>query len=66
MSLYNAMGIMLRWKLYNYVLEIGIFRNSSQNILGVLKGDSWEFGCPKDTQTPCWQRPCPGVHVYIS
>ena len=39
MSIYNAMGIILRGKLFNYVLEINIFRNSSQNLFDVLKSD---------------------------
>ena len=32
------------------MLEIDIFRNSSQRFLGVLKGVFWWFGCPDDTQ----------------
>ena len=47
MSIYNAMGIILRWKLFNYVIEIGIFKNSSQKSLVVLGGDFWELGWPK-------------------
>ena len=38
------------------MLEIDILRNSSQNILGVLKGDFWGFECPNDTQMPFWRR----------
>ena len=40
--------------MFNYMLEIDIFRNSSQKVLGVLKGDICGFGCPNDTQTSCW------------
>ena len=32
---------------FNYKLEIEIFRNSTQNILGVLRGSFQGFGCPK-------------------
>ena len=45
----------MQWELYwgeeNYMLEIDILRNSSQKILGVLKGDFWGFACPNDAQT---------------
>ena len=34
-------------KKFNYKLEIGIFRNSSQKYLGVLRGSFLGFGCPK-------------------
>ena len=34
-------------KKFNYKLEIEIFRNSAQNILGVLRGSFQGFGCPK-------------------
>ena len=34
-------------KTFNYKLEIGIFRNSTQNLLGVLRGYFKGFGCPK-------------------
>ena len=40
------------------MVDIDISRNSSQNILGVLKGDFWGFGCPNDAQMPCWLRLC--------
>ena len=33
MSIYNAMGIILKWKKINDMFQIGILRNSSQNIL---------------------------------
>ena len=29
------------------MLEIDILRNSSQNVLGVLRGTFYGFGCPK-------------------
>ena len=32
---------------FNYKLEIEIFRNSTQNILDVLRGSLQGFGCPK-------------------
>ena len=32
---------------FNYMLEIDILRNSSQNILGALRGAFLVFGCPK-------------------
>ena len=47
----------MSWELYtmmkkfNYMLEIGILRNSSQNNLGVLRGDLLRFGYSKDVQT---------------
>ena len=34
-------------KIFNYMLEIDILRNSSQNFLGVLRGAFEVFGCPK-------------------
>ena len=37
------MGIILKWKKFNYMLEIDILRNFLQNILGVLNGDFWGF-----------------------
>ena len=35
-------------KKFNYKLEIEVFRNSTQNILGVLRGSFQGFGCPKN------------------
>ena len=43
---------------FNYMLEIDISRNSSPRKLGVLRGAFEGFGVQKDTQTPCWLRPC--------
>ena len=34
-------------KKFNYKLDIEIFRNSTQNILGVLRASFQGFGCPK-------------------
>ena len=34
-------------KKFSYKLEIGIFRNSTQKYLGVLRGSFYEVGCPK-------------------
>ena len=34
-------------KKFNYKLEIEIFKNSTQQILGVLRGSFKGFGCPK-------------------
>ena len=34
-------------KKFNYKLEIEIFRNLTQKNLGVLRGSSYGFGCPK-------------------
>ena len=34
-------------KKFNYMLEIDILGNSSQNYLGVLRGAFYGFGCPK-------------------
>ena len=42
------MGIMLRWKIFNYMLDIDIIRNYSPKDLGVLRGDFWSFGCLED------------------
>ena len=44
-------GIILRCK--NDMLVIDILRNYFPKDLGVLMGDFWGFGCPKDAQTPC-------------
>ena len=34
------------------MLEIDILRNSSQNIVGVLKGDFWGLGVQKTPRRP--------------
>ena len=51
----------MEMKKINYMLEIDILRNSSQNFVvswGVLfKG----LGVQKDTQTPCWLWPWQGL-----
>ena len=36
---------------YIEVKKIDILRNAEQNILVVLKGDFWGFGCPNDAQS---------------
>ena len=41
----------------NYMLEIDIFKNSSQKDLGVLRGAFKCLGVQKDTQTPWLLRP---------
>ena len=41
---------------FNYMLEIDILRNSSQQFLGVMRGAFKGLGVQKDTQTPCWLR----------
>ena len=46
-SLYNAIEIIWRVKIFNYMLEIDVLRNSSQKVLGVLRGAFLGFGCPK-------------------
>ena len=43
---------------FNYMLEIDILRNSSPKKVGVLRGVLRGLGVQKDTQTPCWLRPC--------
>ena len=60
------MGIILRWKKLNYMLEIDISRNDPQEYLGVLRSDFWEFGCWKDTQTPSWLRLCSTMQLKKS
>ena len=42
---------------FNYKLEIKIFRNSTQKILGVLGVLFTGLGVQKSTQMPCWLRP---------
>ena len=37
--LHNIMGIILRWKDFNFMLEIDILTNYSPPFLGVLSGD---------------------------
>ena len=44
------------------MLEIDVLRNSLQNILDVLKGDFWGFGCP-NAQMPCWLRICSVLYL---
>ena len=43
-------------KKFNYKLEIEIFRNSTQNKLGVLRGSFKGLSVQKGIQTPCWLR----------
>ena len=38
-SLYNVIGIMFRWKSFNYMLGIDISRNYLPKDLGFMKGD---------------------------
>ena len=49
-------GNYMMMKKFNYMLEIDIFKNSSQKNVcpEVFKGLSVQ----KDTQTPCWLRTC--------
>ena len=46
------MVIVLRWKNFNSMLEINILRNSSQNLLGVLKGDYEGLGVQMAPRCP--------------
>ena len=50
------MEIILRWKTFNYMLEIDILRNNFPK--KILRGVLCGFGCSKDTQMPCWLRLC--------
>ena len=43
----QCQGIYKEMLKFNYKLEIEIFRNSTQKILGVLRGSFQGFGCPK-------------------
>ena len=36
----------MEMKKFNHMLEIDILRNSSQNVLGILRGAFKGFGCP--------------------
>ena len=54
MSIYNAMGFIL--KEFKDMLEIDMLRNSSQNPLGVLKGDFGGFQCSNDGHKLSWLR----------
>ena len=48
---------------FNYKLEIEIFRNSTQNFLGVLRGAFSGFGCPKKHPDALLAKTMqPGVH----
>ena len=47
------------------MLEIDILRNDSQKYFAVLRGVFGVFGCPKDTQTPCWLRLCPDAISFF-
>ena len=60
-SLYNAMGIILRGKKSIIYLKL-TFQEIPHTRFGVLKGGFRGFGYPNDTQMPCWLRPC--IHVY--
>ena len=47
------------WPCQHHIMfENDILETYSQKSLGVFGGDFWGFGCPKDTQTPCWLRLC--------
>ena len=37
----------MEMKIFDYKLEIEIFRNSTLKYLGVLRGSFYGFGCPK-------------------
>ena len=37
----------MEMKIFDYMLEMDILRNSSPKILGVLRGAFLGFGCPK-------------------
>ena len=53
---------------FNYLLEIDILRNSSQNNLGVLRGAFYGFGSPKDallTKTICYLSLHPFSHKQM-
>ena len=57
-SLNNVNGNHMEMRRFNYMLEIDIFRNTSQKDMGVLGVVFKGLGVQKDTQTPCWLRPC--------
>ena len=60
-------GNYIEVKKCNHMLEIDIFRNSSQwnvGVLIILMGEFWGFGCQNDAQTPCWLR-LQGQSIYI-
>ena len=42
------MRIILSWKNFNYMLAIDILSNYLPKYLGVLRGDFWGLGFPKD------------------
>ena len=46
----------MEMKKFNYMLEIDILGNSSQNFFGVPRGAFLGLGVQKDTQTSCWLR----------
>ena len=48
----------MEMKNFNNRLEIDILRKSSEIVLGVLRGAFKGLGVQKDTQMPCWLRPC--------
>ena len=45
-------------KKFNYKLEIEFLFNSTQKLLGVLRGSFKGFGCPKRHPDACWLRTC--------
>ena len=47
----------MEMKKINYMLEIGILRNFSQNLLGFLRNAFSGFGCPKRHPEAFWLRP---------
>ena len=46
------MGIILRWKNCDYMLEIDILRNDSQKYLGAKRGDFEDLGVEKTLRAP--------------
>ena len=53
MSICHDKGVMLRWDISNYMLEIDLLRIYIWVSWGVIFEG---FGCPNDTQPPCWPR----------
>ena len=49
---------------YYYKLEIEIFRNSTQNLLGVLRGSFQVFGCPKRHPDALLAKTMLSLHIH--
>ena len=64
----NAFAIILKLNFLEIQLGISNYKKhipKSRVSFYLKSGNFHEAGSPKDTQTPCWLRPCPGPHIFV-